>query len=207
MTKLMNLTLICALCLVDSIALAEDVKLPAPVLQWSFYIFLIFAAAVGIGIFFIRTKHDTADEAVSNLIGEPMMDVHSVSPGVSVHECVRKMTDNRIGAMLVMEGDRLLGIFTERDCLTRVVAAGLDPVKTSVSDVMTEDPLCVPPGLTLDEAMRIITQQRFRHLPVAEDGKVLGMVSSGDLTHRLVADRSVDVRELVETAARRRASL
>jgi CBS domain-containing protein len=207
MTALIKLTLIIGLCLFREIALAEDILLPAPVLQWSFYIFLLFALAVGVGIFFIRTKKNITEEAISSLITYPLMMVHSVRPEISVSECVRKMNEHRIGAMLVMEGEQLVGIFTERDSLTRVVGDGLDPTTTTVAEVMTKDPLCVPPQITLDEAMKIITQQRFRHLPVVENGKVLGIVSSGDLTHRLVVDRTVDVRELVETAGRRGASL
>ena len=203
MTTLKKWIVITGLSLINEVAFAEDILLPAPVLQWSFYIFLLFALAVGVGIFFIRTRKNLTEEAISNLVGYPLVMVHSVRPEVSVSECVRTMNEYRIGAMLVMEGEQLVGIFTERDCLTRVVGAGLDPHSTSVAQVMTKDPVCVPPQITLEEAMKIITQQRFRHLPVVENGKVLGVVSSGDLTHRLVADKAVDVRELVDTAARR----
>jgi len=82
----------------------------------------------------------------------------------------------------------LRGIFTERDAITRVLGTGLDPVSTNVSGVMTKNPVCVSTSTTLEEAMSIVTNQRIRHLPVVEDDKVLGMVSSGDLTHRLVED-------------------
>jgi CBS domain-containing protein len=68
---------------------------------------------------------------------------------------------------------------------------------------MSHDPICVSPGTTLDEAMAIVTNQRIRHLPIVQDGKVLGMVSSGDLTHWLVEDRSGEIRELVDVAGRR----
>lgn len=207
MKTLIKLNMLSGLCLFYEFAFAEDILLPAPVLQWSFYIFLLFALAVGVGIFFIRTKKNITEEAISSLVAYPLATVHSVSPGISVSECVRSMNEHKIGAMLVMEGEQLVGIFTERDSLTRVVGAGLDPTTTTVAEVMTRDPISVPPQITLDEAMKIITQQRFRHLPVVENGKVLGIVSSGDLTHRLVADRAVDVRELVEAAARRGASL
>jgi CBS domain-containing protein len=175
------------LLLVSRAAFAEDVKLPAPVLEWSFYILLIFAAFVAIGIFiFMKGKSGTFD-TLGSLLDEQNK-IHFVRPDVSVTECVRRMNELSIGAMLVMEDGQLAGIFTERDAITRVLGAGLDPVTTQVSGVMTENPVCVSISTTLEEAMSIISNRRVRHLPVVEDGKVLGMVSSGDLTHRMVGD-------------------
>jgi len=175
------------LLLLSRATFAEDVKLPAPVLEWSFYILLIFAAFVAIGIFiFMKGKSGTFD-TLGSLLDEQNK-IHSVRPDVSVTECVRQMNELRIGAMLVMEGDQLAGIFTERDAITRVLGAGLDPISTQVSGVMTENPVCVSTSTTLEEAMSIVTNQHVRHLPVVEDGKVLGLVSSGDLTHRMVGD-------------------
>jgi CBS domain-containing protein len=112
------------------------------------------------------------------------------------------MTAKRIGALIIMEGERLIGIFTERDALNRVLAAGLDPVSTKISTVMTKDPFCIPPGITVAEAMELVTKRRFRHLPIVENGKVLAVISSGDLTHWLVKDRVGEVQELVDLAAR-----
>lgn len=188
-------------------ALADDVKLPAPVLQWSFYIFLIFAIVVAMGIFFIRNKKEVTDEPLSNLIDEASSVVHSVSPYTTVVDCVREMNERKIGAMLVMDEGELVGIFTERDCMTRVVGAWLDTKTTRVGEVMTRDPYCVSPSTSLEEAMNIITSKRFRHLPVVEGGKVLGIISSGDLTLRLVANRPAEIRDLVDAAGRRGASL
>lgn len=169
-------------------AFAEDVTLPAPVLEWSFYILLIFAACVAIGIsIFMRGKNEPGDN-LGGLLDQQKMEIHSVRPNVSVTECVRRMNELRIGAMLVMEDDQLLGIFTEREAITRVLGAGLDPVDTSISAVMTKNPVWVAPSTSLEEAMVIVTNKRIRHLPVVENGKVLGVVSSGDLIHRLVND-------------------
>jgi CBS domain-containing protein len=168
-------------------ALAEQVALPAPVLEWSFYILLIFAVFVAVGIFiFMKGKSGTFD-TLGGLLDEQNK-IHSVHPDLSVTECVRRMNELRIGAMLVMEDDNLAGIFTESDAITRVLGAGLDPVNTKVSGVMTKNPVCASTSTTLEEAMSIVTNRHVRHLPVVEDGKVLGMVSSGDLTHRLVGD-------------------
>lgn len=185
--------------------LADEVNLPVSVFEWSFYVLLIFALFVAVGIFFMRGKNGK-NESLSRLLGEQSPEIHSVNPDVSVTECIRRMNDLMIGAMLVMENESLLGIFTERDAITRVLGAGLDPTNTKISEVMTKNPFCVTPSTTLDEAMETITNLRFRHLPVVQDGKVLGMVSSGDLTHRLVEDQAGEIRELVDIAGRRGAS-
>ena len=128
--------------------------------------------------------------------------VHCVGPDTSVAECVRKMNTEKIGAVIVMDGERMVGIFTERDALNKVLGAGLDPVGTRIADVMTRDPFCIPPGTTVGAAMEIVTKRRFRHLPIVENGKVLSVISSGDLTHWLVMDKVGEVQELVELAAR-----
>lgn len=179
---------------------AEEVDLPFPFLEWSVYVLLIFGLVVAIGIFLHRNRGEKS-EPLSRLVERQSGPIHSVDPDISVTECVRRMNDLNIGAMLVMENEELAGIFTERDALTRVLGAGLEPSFTKVSAVMTSNPTCVTPSTTLDEARTIITQQRVRHLPVVEDGKVLGMVSSGDLTHWLVRDQPSDIRELVDTAS------
>jgi len=176
------------LLLLSQTAMAEDVSLPAPVLEWSVYILLIFAVCVAIGISIFSRGRNGAYDTLDSLLDNQNPVIHSLGPDVSVTSCVRKMNELGIGAMLVMEHDRLLGIFTERDAITRVLGAGLDPVSTSVSVVMTENPVCVPGSTTLEEALSIVTNQRIRHLPVTEGGKVLGVVSSGDLTHRLVKE-------------------
>lgn len=176
--------------LLSATVFAEEVTLPAPVLEWSFYILLIFAACVAIGIsIFMRGKSMPGD-SLSSLLDEQNPIIHSVGPDVSITQCVCRMNELKIGAMLVMEDDQLIGIFTERDAITRVLGTGLDPTSTKISEVMTKNPVWVSASTTLEEAMGIITQRRIRHLPVVEDGKVLGVVSSGDLTHHFVENTS-----------------
>jgi CBS domain-containing protein len=165
----------------------------------SFYAFIAFAIVVSVGVYFMRSR----DKRLAPLtkIFEEGEAIHSVGPDTQVTECVRLMTSEKIGALVVMEGERLIGIFTERDALNKVLAGGLDPGNTKVSDVMTKNPYCIPPTTTVSEAMELITKRRFRHLPIVENGKVLAIVSSGDLSHWLVKDQIGEVQELVDLAA------
>ena len=164
------------------------------------YALVLFAIVVAVYVTYkrLRDKHS----APLNRIFEGGEAIHSVGPDTPITECVRTMTAEKIGALIVMEGERLIGIFTERDALTKVLAASLDPRSTKVSEVMTKDPYCVTPTTTIGAAMELVTKRRFRHLPIVENGKVLAVVSSGDLTHWLVKDQMGEVKELVDLAAR-----
>lgn len=191
------------LALLSRPAWAQEVRLPAPVLQWSFYLLLIFAAGVVLFVFF-KTSNKRKRAPLSAMLGESRRPINSVHPDTTVTESVRRMHSENIGALLVMEDDKLAGIFTERDALTKVLAAGVDPNSTKVSAVMTEDPFCIDPSTTIEEAMSIVTNRRIRHLPVLHNGELVGIVSSGDLTHWLVQDREGEIRELVDVAAHTR---
>ncbi len=184
-------------------AWAQEVRLPAPVLRWSFYLLLIFAVGVILFVFF-KTSNKRKRAPLSTMLGESRRPINSVHPDTTVTESVRRMHSENIGALLVMEDDNLTGIFTERDALTKVLAAGVDPNSTKVSAVMTEDPFCIDPSTTIEEAMSIVTNRRIRHLPVLHNGELVGIVSSGDLTHWLVQDREGEIRELVDVAAHTR---
>lgn len=100
------------------------------------------------------------------------------APEERVDRIAQRMAAKEVGAALVVEGDRLLGIFTERDLLVRVVAKGLDPHDTRLADVMTPDPLAVDPDKPFGYALAVMHDKGFRHLPVVEDGKPVGVISS-----------------------------
>lgn len=104
----------------------------------------------------------------------------TVAKNVTVVEAARSMKLNNIGALLVVDGTRLCGIFTERDALFRVLAEGRDPAATQIGQVMTAQPQTVHPDKPFLHALRIMHKGRFRHLPVVEDERPLGMVSSRD---------------------------
>jgi predicted transcriptional regulator len=182
---------------------AADAEPPAPVLEWSFYVLLIFAICVAAFVFF-KTSKTRKRAPLSNMLDEGRRPINSVHPDFTVTEAVRLMHDENIGALLIMEHDNLPGIFTERDALTNVLAAGIDPNSTKLSAVMTKDPFCVDPSTTIEEAMGIVTHHKIRHLPIVHNGKLVGIVSSGDLTHWVVQDREGEIRQLVDVAAHTR---
>ena len=101
---------------------------------------------------------------------------------------------------MVMDGAKLVGIFTERDALSRVLAAGRDPRDTRVVEVMTTDPYFVSPAMTVGAAMDLVTQKQFRHLPVVENGKVQALLSSRDLTHWLGKNRTGELQDMVKVS-------
>ncbi len=119
-----------------------------------------------------------AYRTVSQLIHR--RDVVALGIAASVREICHLMAEQRVGAALVIEDGVLKGIFTERDLLTRVVAAGVDPDRTSVAEVMTPNPVTVEPQLTAVDALRLMTEIGFRHLPIVESGHLHGVISLRD---------------------------
>jgi CBS domain-containing protein len=108
--------------------------------------------------------------------------VHAISASATVLEATILMNEQKIGALVVMEGERVAGIFSERDVLRRVVAKALPPAIVRIEQVMTSEVVCCHPETDLDEASRIMRDRRIRHLPVCdEDGRLLGIISIGDL--------------------------
>ena len=107
----------------------------------------------------------------------------TLPPSASVKDACRCMRDRRIGAVLVTEGDhRLLGIFTGRDAVHRVLAQGKSAARTKLAEVMTSDPATIPPGRTAIEALRLMENGRYRHVPITDEGKVVGIVSRFDFS-------------------------
>lgn len=120
--------------------------------------------------------------------------IRVVTPYTSITDAVRLMNRYNIGSLLVMDEGVLLGILTERDILFRVIGQHLEPDATLVSQVMTRGLVTVTPHTTLQAAMRLVTDQRVRHLPVLDDDQLVAIVSSGDLTRAITQalEREVD---------------
>ena len=181
-----------------ALAASESEQALTTVTNMFIYAFVLFVVVVGVLVYFLRSQ-DKRRTPLESLFTERET-IHSVGPDTLVTECVRIMSTKKIGALIVMDGEKLVGIFTERDALNKVLAAGLEPSRTKVSDVMTKDPYSIPPTTTVGEAMELVTKRRFRHLPIVKNGKVLAVISSGDLTHWLVKEQVGEVQELVDLA-------
>ena len=115
-------------------------------------------------------------------VREIIADQHPVvaNAEISVSAAARLMQQHHVGAVLITEGELLVGIFTERDALFRVIAAGRDPSATRVADVMTRDPRTISPDRPFGHALHLMHEGEFRHVPVVENGRPLGMVSARD---------------------------
>lgn len=133
---------------------------------------------------------------VKDILAAKGADVWSVSPGSTVFEALELMAEKRIGAVLVMEGERLVGIFSERDYARKVVLVGKSSRESPVSDVMTRGVLCVAPERSVDDCLAMVTEQRARHLPVVDAKKVVGLVSIGDLVKATIQDQQVLIDQL-----------
>jgi CBS domain-containing protein len=119
-------------------------------------------------------------------------------PSATVAAAIKLMVSRRIGAVPVSDDGRLIGIFTERDVVTRVVAAGLDAPNTALCTVMTPDPAVLAPGDSVRSALDLMNQRHFRHLPVIGDGRLMGIVSIRDLYRCVVDQMESDIILLAE---------
>ena len=115
--------------------------------------------------------------------------VYSIEPAASVLDAIKLMALKGIGALLVMEGEKIVGIVTERDYARKVILRGRASKETPVEVIMTAEVLYVRPDHTSEECMALMTENRLRHLPVIDDGKLLGMLSIGDLVKDIIAEQ------------------
>ncbi|HEY4669584.1 MAG TPA: CBS domain-containing protein [Tepidiformaceae bacterium] len=135
---------------------------------------------------------------VNSVLADKGRQIYGIAPTATVREAVRLMNDNGVGALLVLIDDHPAGIFTERDVLRRVVDGGKDPRSIRVAEVMTTDLITVDPSTTVEQAMALMTKHRCRHLPVMEAGKVVGLISIGDLTRWVSIKQEGELRKLVD---------
>ncbi len=119
--------------------------------------------------------------SIKQILREKGQAVHSLPPDATVLDAARLMNRKRIGCVMVMEQDRLAGIFTERDVLTRIVATQLDPATTPLHEVMTTAVAVGTPETRLEEVQTLMRDKRIRHLPIVAGSRVVGMISIGDL--------------------------
>jgi CBS domain-containing protein len=122
--------------------------------------------------------------------------IFSVEPEAPVLEAIRAMAAHHVGALLVMQGAKLAGIISERDYARKVILLGRSSADTPVRDIMSSPVITVSPEDTVQTCMKVMTERRVRHLPVSEGGKVIGMVSIGDLVKAVIAEQQQQIEQL-----------
>jgi CBS domain-containing protein len=133
---------------------------------------------------------------VSALLEQKGSAVFSVHSSTSIVEAVTEMNHHRVGCVLVIDEGKIVGIFTERDVLKRVVGAGINPDSMLVRDVMSRNVLTIAPQTTVEETMSIFTERRCRHLPVMKEGTLIGLISIGDISRWLSESHRTEVEHL-----------
>jgi CBS domain-containing protein len=133
---------------------------------------------------------------MKQLLGESPRKPLSVVPDDSVITALELMAKHDVGAILVVEGDQLAGIFSERDYARKVILQGKSSKDTKVREIMTDKVIYAKPAQTVDECMAIMTDKRIRHLPVMDNGKLAGIVSIGDLVKETISEQAYMIKQL-----------
>ncbi len=133
---------------------------------------------------------------VTDLLKIKGRNVWTCSPHASLMDALKLMAEKDIGALLVMEGDRIAGIISERDIARRIVEKGKCLLDEPVSGFMTEDVIVVRPDQSTQDCMQLMTREHFRHLPVVENGKLVGMISIGDVVRALLGEQESTINGL-----------
>jgi len=135
-------------------------------------------------------------DTVGALMRDKASALHSIEPTATVLDAISLMAERNIGSLPVMQGSRLVGMLTERDYTRKVILMGRKSRDTQVSEIMTRDPMTVSPDDTVNDCMEIMTEKRVRHLPVVEDGKLIGILSIGDLVKWIISAQSATIDHL-----------
>ena len=130
------------------------------------------------------------------LRSKPVKAVHTIAPGATVYEAVKLMAEKNVGGLMVVDGDKVAGVFTERDYARKVVLMGRSSKDTPVREIMTSPVMYVSPERTSEECMAIMTENRFRHLPVMDKGRLVGLVSIGDLVKDVISEQKFIIEQL-----------
>jgi CBS domain-containing protein len=133
---------------------------------------------------------------VRHLLDRKGRAIHSVTPSDPVLAAIRLMAEHHVGALLVMQGETLTGIVSERDYARKVILLGRSADQTPVSQIMSSPVMTVGPADTVDQCMRLVTEHRIRHLPVVENNRVVGVISIGDLVKAVIEDQQHTIEQL-----------
>ena len=135
-------------------------------------------------------------DSVALILRHKGSQVHAISPNVTVYEALEKMAEKDVGALIVMDGPDLVGVLSERDYVRKVFIKGHSSKDMMVHEIMSSPAVTVNLGTTIDECMRQMTEDRCRHLPVVEQGRVVGVVSIGDLVNWIISAQDHTINQL-----------
>lgn len=122
--------------------------------------------------------------------------IHAVAPDTSVLDAIRLMAEKGIGALVVLDNGRLIGVISERDYARKIILHGRSSQDTAVREIMTDKVISVRPEQNVEDCMALMTEKRIRHLPVVDAGKLTGVLSIGDLVKEVIADREATIKQL-----------
>jgi len=123
-------------------------------------------------------------------------DIWSIAPQETAFKALQIMAAKEIGVLLVIDGEKLVGIFSERDYARKVILKGKSSRETAVAELMTQEVYYTNPGATMEDCMALMTAKHLRHLPVMENEKLIGLVTLGDVVNKVISDQKVTIREL-----------
>ena len=138
---------------------------------------------------------------VKHLLEDKGDQVFSIQPDASVRDAIKSMAEHRIGALLVIANNQLVGVVTERDYARKVILQGRGSSETKVDEIMVTEPISVLPDDSVEHCMALCTDRRIRHLPVVADGRVVGLVSIGDLVKSVISQQAEQLRHLEQYIA------
>lgn len=133
---------------------------------------------------------------IKHVLDKKGHDVHFIHPAASVFDALRLMAEHNIGSLVVLEDDRLVGVITERHYAREIVLKGKTSQGTLVGDIMSTKVICVRPDQSVEECMAVMTARAVRHLPVLEHGRLVGIVSIGDMVNSVIGDQKFIIEQL-----------
>jgi len=135
-------------------------------------------------------------KTVKQLVEEKSHKLLSIAPSMSVFEALQKMAEFDVGALVILDEGRLVGIFSERDYARKLILHGKSSKETRVEEIMTTRVVCIGPDRSVEECMALMTDKRVRHLPVLEDKKVVAVISIGDVVREMIEDQKHTIEQL-----------
>lgn len=133
---------------------------------------------------------------VKDILDAKGRDIWSIGPSASVYDAMKLMADKEIGSLMVMEGTKLVGLISERDYARKVILLGRSSKTTQVKEIMTSRVVYAQPEQNIEECMALVTEKRVRHLPVMEQGELIGVISIGDLVKSIIAEQKFIIEQL-----------